>query len=142
MKMSVDIHPVTEADRAFWFSLDRHLAPDAFDRKVRDRMGLVLSDEDGPAGILRWSLFWDSIPFCNLLFVREDRRGRGYGSGLMAHWEETMKAGGFGLVMTSTQSDETAQYFYRSLGYRDCGGLTLPFPGYEQPLELILAKAL
>ncbi len=24
----------------------------------------------------------------------------------------------------------------------DCGGLTLPFPGYEQPMELIMAKAL
>lgn len=58
----------------------------------------------------------------------------------MAHWEKKMKSMGHGLVMTSTQSDETAQHFYRVLGYRDCGALTLPFPGYEQPLEIIMAK--
>ena len=34
------------------------------------------------------------------------------------------------------------QHFWRKLGYRDCGGLTLPFPGHEQPLELILGKTL
>ena len=60
----------------------------------------------------------------------------------MAYWEKTMKSMGFGLVMTSTQSDENAQHFYRTLGYRDCGALALPFPGYEQPLEIIMAKQL
>ena len=60
----------------------------------------------------------------------------------MEHWEADMIARGYDLVMTSTQSDEEAQHFYRKLGYKDCGGLTLPFPGYEQPTELILAKAL
>ena len=53
-----------------------------------------------------------------------------------------MRSRGYDLVMTSTQSDEAAQHFWRKLGYRDCGGLTLPFPGHEQPLELILGKTL
>lgn len=44
--------------------------------------------------------------------------------------------------MTSTQVDETAQHFYRKLGYRDAGGLLLDVPGYEQPMELFLIKAI
>ena len=40
--------------------------------------------------------------------------------------EQDMKALGYGLVMTSTQSDEEGQRFYRALGYVDCGSLTLP----------------
>ncbi len=132
----------TEGDWGFWLALDRHLGEEAFFRKVRDRMAYVLTRADRPVGILRYSLFWDSIPFCNMLYLAEGERGKGGGRTLMAHWEREMKAAGFGLAMTSTQSDEAAQHFYRKLGYRDCGGLMLPFPGYEQPMELILAKAL
>ncbi len=135
-----NIRYVEEADRAFWFSLDRHLPTDVFARKVRDRMGYVLSADGQRTGILRWSLFWDSIPFCNLLFIRDGWQRQGLGRQLMERWEKDMAMQGFPLVMVSTQADETAQYFYRALGYRDCGGFILPFPGYEQPLEVIMAK--
>ncbi|MBQ6174536.1 MAG: GNAT family N-acetyltransferase [Clostridia bacterium] len=132
-----------ETDRTFWFTLDRHLPEDEFSGKVRSRQAYVLeNDAGGPAGLLRWNLFWDSIPFCTLLYVREDERGKGFGRMLMDHWERDMRSRGYGLVMTSTQADEAAQHFYRRLGYRDCGGFVLPFPGYEQPTELILAKEL
>ena len=134
------IRRVTEADRSFWFSLDRHLSAEGFARKVRDRTGLVLTAGGEPAGLLRWSLFWDSIPFCDLVSIREDARGRGLGRMLAEHWEREMREAGYGLVLTSTQSDEEAQGFWRALGYRDCGALTLPFRGYEQPTELILGK--
>ena len=140
--MDIAIHPVTEADRAFWFSLDHHLTDAEYTRKVRDQMGYVLALSSTPIAILRWSLFWDSIPFCNLLFVEERFRRNGFGQKLTAFWEEDMQSRGYDLVMTSTQSDEAAQHFWRRLGYRDCGGLMLPFPGHDQPMELILGKAL
>ena len=60
----------------------------------------------------------------------------------MEHWESEMKTMGYGIIMTSTQVDETAQHFYRKLGYKDCGGLLLDIPGYEQPMEMFLCKAL
>lgn len=139
---SVSVRYVTEADQEFWFSLDRHLSREEFSRKARDRMGYVLTAGNQPAAILRYSLFWDSIPFCTLLYVQENSRHRGYGRMLMRYWEEDMKKKGHGLVLTSTQEDEDAQYFYRAIGYLDCGELNLPFPGYEQPRELILGKGL
>ncbi len=139
---AVTVRPAEKMDRAFWFSLDAHLEKNEFSRKVRDRMAYVLTAEGKPAGILRWSLFWDSIPFCNLLYIREGERGKGFGRALTAFWEKDMESRGYRLVMTSTQSDEEAQHFYRALGYQDCGVLTLPFPSFEQPAELILAKSL
>ena len=138
----IAVRYVTDADRAFWFALDSHLAEDEFARKVRDRMGYVLTLDNRPAGVLRYALFWDSIPFCTLLYIREEEQRRGYGRILMEHWEQDMKAKGHGLVLTSTQEDEEGQYFYRAIGYTDCGKLDLPYPGYEQPTELILGKAL
>ena len=51
-----------------------------------------------------------------------------------------MKSKGHGMVMTSTQTDENAQHFYRKLGYKDSGGLILNISGYEQPMEMFFVK--
>ena len=61
---------------------------------------------------------------------------------LMEHWERDMKKQGYGMLLTSTQADEQAQHFYRKLGYKDCGGVVFDVPGYEQPTELFLVKAI
>ena len=53
-----------------------------------------------------------------------------------------MRQKGHRLLLTSTRSDEEAQHFYRRLGYQDAGGLLLTAPGYQQPLELFLAKTI
>ena len=71
----------------------------------------------------------------------EKYRGRGLGKQLMEHWESDMKSQGYGMLMTSTQVDEEAQHFYRKLGYKDCGGFVVDVPGYEQPMEMIMIKA-
>ena len=142
MDSEARIGPVTAADRDFWFTLDKHLSGAAFDRLVREGTGYVLSVDGAPAGLLRYSLFWGEIPFCDMLYIRPDCRRQGLGRALMARWMADMKARGCDLALTSTQSDEPAQHFYRALGFTDCGGFILPFPGHEQPLELILGRAL
>ena len=139
-KPAISVQYVCEEDKTFWFSLDQHLSEEEYSRKVRDRMGYVLMLEDHPIAILRYSLFWDSIPFCNMLYVKTEEQHKGYGRFLMEYWEKDMKAKGAGMVLTSTQEDEEAQHFYRAIGYEDCGELDLFFPGYEQPKELILGK--
>jgi GNAT superfamily N-acetyltransferase len=136
----MSIHHVTLKDKEFWYSLDRHLPEAEFDKKVRDRQGYVLTENGLPIALLRYNLFWDNTPFCTMLYVAQPHQGRGYGKALMRHWEEEMQNLGFGMVMTSTQVDESAQYFYRKLGYQDAGGFVLNIPGYEQPMEMIMVK--
>ena len=99
-------------------------------------------DNSMPIGILRYNLFWDNTPFCTLLFIADEYQNKGYGKYLMKHWEMDMKAQGYGIVLTSTQVDEEAQHFYRKLGYKDCGGLLIDIPGYQQPMEMFLSKKL
>ena len=138
----ITIRCAQPSDQQAWLSMDRHLPAGLFERKAAAReMYLLLSDGE-PAGLLRYSLFWDSIPFCNLLWIREEFRGRGLGKRLMAHWETDMRDRGVGLTLVSTQADETAQHFYRRLGYGDCGGLVLTQPGYAQPMEIFFSKPL
>lgn len=129
-------------DRDFWFTLDKHLPTGEWRGKVSRRECYILTENCTPAGILRYNLFWDNTPFCNLLYIDEPQRGKGFGRLLMERWEQDMKRLGYGIVMTSTQSDESAQHFYRRLGYADCGGFIIPVPGYEQPLEIIFVKSL
>ena len=113
-----------------------------FDSKVREKNGYVLLENGTPVGLMRYQLFWDNTPFCNLLFIDEPYRKKGYGRLLMAHWEAAMRSQGYGMLLTSTQVDEEAQHFYRKLGYKDCGGFVIDIPGYEQPMELFLIKGL
>lgn len=135
-----EIRCVTAADRAFWYSLDRHMPENEFDRKVRDRQGYVLYENGIPAGILRYNMFWDNTPFLTLIFIAPGFRGKGLGRELIKRWEADMAEQGHGMVLTSTQTDESAQHFYRRLGYSECGCLILNIPGYEQPMEMFLCK--
>ena len=138
----IEIRYVQPEDKAFWYQLDRHLPEQVFERKVRDRQGYVLLVDGEPTGLLRYNLFWDNTPFCNLLFIRESHQRKGLGTLLMAHWEQDMKAQGYGMLLTSTQVDEEAQHFYRKLGYRDCGGFVIDLPAFAQPMELFLIKGI
>ncbi len=138
----VNIRFVTQEDREFWFSLDKHLPAELFDSKVNERQGYVLLVDGEPVGLLRYNLFWDNTPFCNMIYVKNEHQGKGYGRQLMERWESDMTDMGFLMIMTSTQVDETSQHFYRRLGYKDSGCLLIDVPGLEQPMEMFMIKAL
>ncbi len=128
-------------DKKEWYDLDRHLPENVFDEKVRTKRGYVLVEDEKIIGILRYNLFWDNTPFCTMLFIEDSYRSKGYGRQMMEHWEQDMKAQGYGMLMTSTQVDEDAQHFYRKLGYKDAGGFIVDVLGFEQPMEMIMIKA-
>lgn len=138
----IEIRYVCEQDRDFWFKLDSHIKESEFLNKIERQMGYVITENGIPVGLLRYNLFWDNTPFCNLLFVDWDSQGRGYGKDLMTHWEKDMRLQGYDMVMTSTQVDENAQHFYRKIGYQDVGGLIINLPGHEQPMEMFLIKGI
>lgn len=121
----IKIRYAKESDREFWFRLDKHMSQDLFEDKIRGSECYIALENEIPAGILRYNLFWDNTPFCNLLFIDEPYRKNGIGTELMRFWEEDMLLRGYDAVLTSTQSDEDAQHFYRKIGYKDIGALTI-----------------
>ena len=68
-------------------------------------------NENKFVGWLRFNLFWDNTPFMNMLYFIDDERGKGYGTQLVSFWEQEMKKKGYEFVLTSTQSNEQAQFF-------------------------------
>lgn len=106
---------------------------------IRNGLVYVLCDAGKILGLLRYNLFWQTIPFLDLLFIAESCRGQGWGSRMMEAWEEAMACLGYHYVMLSTQEDETAKFFYEKIGYRRIGGF---LPPEQEAEELMYLKEL
>ena len=118
---------------------DRHIPPAQLENCIRNGQVYVLQDAGNVLGVLRYSLFWQSIPFLDLLYIDETQRSKGFGRTLMAYWESVMQHKQYKYGMLSTQADETAKYFYEKLGYRCIGAF---LPPEQQADELMYLKAL
>ena len=115
---------------------DKHISKEELKNIIELHRVIVMFEDNNFIGWLRYSLFWDNTPFMNMLYLLDNERGKGKGSQLVSFWENEMRNKKYDFVLTSTQSNEEAQFFYRKLGYIDSGSLLLP----NEPLEIILYK--
>ena len=49
----MEIQYVTDTDKAFWFTLDKHLSESEFELKARDKRGYVISVDSKPIVVWR-----------------------------------------------------------------------------------------
>lgn len=131
---------VEHKDKNFWMSIDKHTDEVGFQNRVYTKTGYIMWEEGCPIGILHYCILWDNIPFVNFLFVTKDYRENGYATQAMTQWEQEMKKQGYKMLLISTQVDESAQYFYRKIGYVDCGGLVFNGTPFEQAMEIFMRK--
>lgn len=136
--MTLTTRTASDADLTFLRGADQHIAPTHIADLVRAGRVMVAETGGTVVGFVRWGLFWDHVPFMNLLWIVPERRGQGIGRALVAAWESAQLSDGHTMVLTSTVSAETAQHLYRRLGYLDSGVLLLP----DEPAELIFRKHL
>ena len=115
---------------------DRHIPSIRLADCVNNNQVYVLELDGNVVGVLRYSLFWQTIPFLDLIYLDENIRGQGWGSKMMDFWERQMAQRGYDHVMLSTQADETAQEFYRKLGYEPAGAFWPP----EQDVEELMFR--
>ncbi|MEI6728186.1 MAG: GNAT family N-acetyltransferase [bacterium] len=118
--------------------IESHLSSEKLTKKIQGGEVYLYLIEEKIIGYLRFSYFWDEIPFMNLLNFLEDYRGKGYGTEIVEYWETEMKKLGHKFVLTSSLSNEQAQHFYRKLGYVDSGALFLP----GEATEIVFYKEL
>ena len=129
-------------------NLDRHIPSARLLECVDNARVLIMRDcsntdckelEAPIAGVLRYSLFWQTIPFLELLYVDEKYRRQGVGAGLMDFWENAMRSLKYKYVLTSTQADEDAWRFYEKLKYSKVGSF---LPPEQEAEEWIYLKSL
>ena len=138
----MELRPMTEEDKTFVLGFDSHMDEACFRNRVLTKTGFVLWEEENPVGLMHHCLLWDRMPFLNLLYIVEEKRGQGFGKKAMESWEAELKRRGCQIALLSTQADETAQHFYRKLGYVDCGGLLFQNTPLDQPMEVFFRKVL
>lgn len=78
---TLTIRYVTEADKLFWLSLDKHVTEAGFLQKVRGRFGYVIFQDQISVGLFHYNVLWDMIPFLKLISIIPEARGHGYASG-------------------------------------------------------------
>jgi len=80
-----NIRYVSESDKVFWFTFDKHLSEDEFILKTRDKRGYMIFDGVEPIGVMRYNLLWDNTPFLTLIYLNEYFRGKGFGKKVILH---------------------------------------------------------
>lgn len=137
--MRLEIRLAKKQDIENAIQYDMHIPPMRFGDCVADSRVYLLLDADVVLGVLRYSLFWQTIPFLEHIYLAESARGQGFGTQMMQCWENAMRDMGFSSVMTSTQADETAWRFYEKRGYRRIGTF---LPPLQEAQELVYWKDL
>lgn len=64
-------------------SKDSHIRKEEWKRLILSNQVLIFCVNGNFAGWLRYNLFWDEIPFMNMLYFLEEYQGRGYGRQLV-----------------------------------------------------------
>lgn len=128
-------HACTE-DSEQLIKLDEYITKEELAWLIKQKRVLVAKEGGSVLGWLRFGLFWDCIPFVNMLYVSEEHRNKSIGSRLVESWQADMKAQGYTKLMTSTLSSESGQHFYRKFGFKDIGGFILP----DEPFEILFYK--
>ena len=137
-KHEVNIRLAEINDHLWLYEQDKHITQKILDNKIKNNEIYIVEINGKNIGWLRYNLFWDNIPFMNLICLLEEYRKKGIGKILVEYWEKEMKHNGYKNVLTSTQSNEESQHFYRKLGYKEIGG----FKYFNDPYEIIFQKIL
>lgn len=127
-----------ESDYKYIIERDKHIHETLVRAKIREGEIFILRDSTKEIGWMRFGYFWDNTPFMNMIWIDKQYQRQGIGKKVVLFWENLMRQRGFKEVMTSTQSNEDAQHFYRKLEYKDIGCLLQE----NEALEVILLKKL
>lgn len=138
----MEIRAVTENDKEFVMGIDPHVDNRSYAHRVYTKSSYVIWEKNQRIGMMVHSVLWDTIPFLNLLFIKEEYRRKGFAKQAVLSWEAEMKKQGYKMALVSTRVDEEAQYLYRKLGYIDCGGLVFHNTPFDQPMEMFFRKVL
>ncbi len=125
---------VGDADNGLRETLDAEI--NAFNAAVTGQADgrLLCVSVRGDGGDLRAGLFgwtWGGCGYVELFWVREDHRGQGLGTRLLAAAEQEIRRRGCSQVALSTHSFQAPGFYARS-GYRECGRTPAYPRGHDQ----------
>ncbi len=137
----MDIRYGQESDFGWLQEHDKDVNPEWINRCLHLGEYIIAVDGQDRKGLLRFSMFWGTIPYMDLIWVLKAYRQHGIGSGLFHFWEREMKKRGAKTLMTSSMMNEPEpQVWHERNGFTKCGQLT--FGQQQQTLEVFFVKDL
>ncbi|MEM9253493.1 MAG: GNAT family N-acetyltransferase [Planctomycetota bacterium] len=120
----IEVRHATEAEAGWLFRQDDITAESVLRRVKQGEYILALKDAEH-AGFMRYSLFWSTIPYMEMIRVVPRLRRQGLGTAMHRFWEQEMRRQDHKLLMTSSMKDEPPpQAWHRRNGYVTSGELT------------------
>ena len=74
------IRYMEDKDKEFVMSIDKHVDEIQYKNRVLTKSGFVLWEGDCPVGIMNYCVLWDNMPFLNLIYIKDEYRGCGFGA--------------------------------------------------------------
>ncbi len=96
---------------------------------------VYIIEEKEIIGFLRYSLFWNRIPFINMLYIKDIYRNKGYGKELLNFFIKEMQNKRFENIMTSCVAKENGKMFFLKNNFNITGGFNPFKEGYELILD-------
>lgn len=128
MYMNLNIRFVQPEDFQLVRKLDPHskyIDPNKIKQKLEANEVIVALDGVVPVGLIKFSNFWATRPYIDLIWLKDEYRGQGIGKQLLSFLEEYLIQEGHLYLMTSSQKDELApQKWHRTQGFLPCGELS------------------
>ena len=56
-------------DKDFVMSIDKHVNDSGYNKRVSNKTGYIMWENDIPIGMMHYSVLWDNLPFLNFIFV-------------------------------------------------------------------------
>lgn len=142
--MDIEIRFATLDD----FDLVRQFDPHSkFINPVRIRYKLsaqeiiLAFESEKPVGIIKFSYFWATRPYLDLIWVNDELRGLGIGSQLLHFFEAFLIEQGHTHLLTSSQENEPEpQTWHKKHGFYEIGTLSDINLPYENTKEIFFIK--
>jgi predicted GNAT superfamily acetyltransferase len=91
-------------------------------QKIQRDEILILSVNDEPVGHLWFAFLWSTIPFIDLIYIKQDYQKRGLSRVLLGFLEAYLQESGYDVLYSSSQMDEPEpQAWHRHVGFEECG---------------------
>lgn len=137
--MNLIIRKAVENEIIDMMHYDKYILEERLRGCVINGMVYTIKLDDIIIGVIRYSLFWQSIPFLDMIYIDSHYQGEGIGKQAINYWESQMNTLGYKYVLTSTQEDESAKFFYEKMGYIRIGEF---LPPAQEAKELVYQKTL
>ncbi len=133
--MAITIRFATPDDFQLVRTFDPHskyIDPVRIQHKLDAQEVILAFEGTQPVGIIKFSYFWATRPYMDLIWVNAKLRGQGIGSKLLTFLETYLVENGYTTLMTSSQENEPEpQAWHKQHGFSEAGVLS----GINLPME-------